>query len=84
MMHVLPFCVSLQTFVDSRLCESDVFSSVSAAQFAHLLFCVTKNVLFNDALNTFYLRLYGVIYVAKDHSDSEKETRCRHIGYFSD
>ena len=40
------------------------------------------NVLFNDALNTFYLWLYGVRHMVKDHSDSEKETRCRHIGYF--
>ena len=40
-----------------------------------------KNVLFNDALNTFYLRLYGIRHMVKDHSDSEKETRCRHIGY---
>ena len=32
-----------------------------------------RNVLFNDALNTFYLRLYGVIHMVKDHSDSEKE-----------
>ena len=31
-----------------------------------------RNVLFNDALNTFYLRLYGVIHMVKDHSDSEK------------
>ena len=30
------------------------------------------NVLFNDALNTFYLRLYGLRYMVKDHSDSEK------------
>ena len=30
------------------------------------------NVLFNDTLNTFYLRLYGVGYMVKDHSDSEK------------
>ena len=30
------------------------------------------NGLFNDALNTFYLRLYGVRYMVKDHSDSEK------------
>ena len=30
------------------------------------------NVLFNDALNAFYLRLYGVRHVVKDHSDSEK------------
>ena len=31
-----------------------------------------RNDLFNDALNTFYLRLYGVRHVVKDHSDSEK------------
>ena len=30
------------------------------------------NVLFNDALNTFYLRLYGVKHMVMDHSDSEK------------
>ena len=28
------------------------------------------NVLFNDALNTFYLRLYGVGYMVNDYSDS--------------
>ena len=27
------------------------------------------NVLFNGALNTFYLRLYGVTHMVKDHSD---------------
>ena len=31
-----------------------------------------RNVIFNDALNTFYLRLYGVRHMVKDHSDSEK------------
>ena len=31
------------------------------------------NVLFNDALNTFYLRLYGVGHMVNDHSDSERE-----------
>ena len=31
-----------------------------------------RNVLFNDALNTFYLRLYGVRHMVKGHSDSEK------------
>ena len=40
-----------------------------------------RNVLFNDALNTFDLRLYGVRHMVKDHSDMRKETRCRHIGY---
>ena len=32
-----------------------------------------KDVLFNDALNTFYLRLYGVRHMTKDHSDSERK-----------
>ena len=31
-----------------------------------------EKFLFNDALNTFYLRLYGVRHMVKDHSDSEK------------
>ena len=31
-----------------------------------------RNVLFKDALNTFYLWLYGVKHMVKDHSDSEK------------
>ena len=31
-----------------------------------------RNVLFNDALNTFYLRLYGVRHMVNDNSDSEK------------
>ena len=30
------------------------------------------NALFNDALNTFYLQLYGVGHMVKDHSDSER------------
>ena len=31
-----------------------------------------RNVLLNDALNTFYLRLYGVRHMVKNNSDSEK------------
>ena len=30
------------------------------------------NVLFNDAFNTFYLQLYGVGHMVKDHSKSER------------
>ena len=30
------------------------------------------NVLFNDALNTFYLWLYGVRHMVKDQSDSKR------------
>ena len=31
-----------------------------------------EHVLFNEALNTFYLRLYGIGHMVKDHSDSER------------
>ena len=30
------------------------------------------NVLFKDTLDTFYLRLYGVGHMVKDHPDSER------------
>ena len=30
------------------------------------------NVLFNDTLNTFYLRLYGIRHMVTDHSDSKR------------
>ena len=31
------------------------------------------NDLFNDTLNTFYLKLYGIGHMVKDHSDSKRE-----------
>ena len=31
------------------------------------------NVLFNDTLNTFYLQLYGIRHMAKNHTDSERK-----------
>ena len=30
------------------------------------------NVLFNDALNTFYLLIYGVRHMVKEHTDSDR------------
>ena len=38
----------------------------------HVLFNVWK-CLFNNALNTFYLRLYGVRHMVKNHLDSKRE-----------
>ena len=40
-----------------------------------------ENILFNDALNTFYLRLHGVTHMVNDQSLPREETRCRHMGY---
>ena len=31
------------------------------------------NILFKDALITFYIYIYGVRHIVKDHSDSERE-----------
>ena len=42
------------------------------------------NVLFNDALNTFYFRLYGIRHIVKDHSDSERGNLLLPHGLLSD
>ena len=39
------------------------------------------NILFNDPLNIFYLRLYAVGYMVKDHCDSEMENPQTSLGY---
>ena len=39
------------------------------------------NVLFNEALNTFYLWLYDVIHLVKDHSDSDWYNKGRGMYY---
>ena len=37
---------------------------------------------FNDAFNTFYLRLYSIRQMVNDHSDREREETCCHdMGY---
>ena len=38
----------------------------------NVLFNDAQHILFNNALDTFYLRLYGVRQMVKDHSDSER------------
>ena len=56
-------------------CRSGSGFPLSLSQWSFIL-CVYRhiegNVLFNDALNTFYLRLYGVRHMVNDCSDSEK------------
>ena len=50
----------------------DIFSGDSKLGIKYFFCERERNVLFNDALNTFHLRLYGVRHMVKDHSDSEK------------
>ena len=42
------------------------------------------NVLFNDALSTFYLWLYGARHMIKDHSDSERKPAAARWATLSD
>ena len=39
-------------------------------------------VLFNNALNTFYLRLYGVTHMVKDHLYRERENLLSSVNRF--
>ena len=43
-----------------------------------------RNVLFNDTLNTFYLRLYSIRHMVKNHSDSERGNPLPPLGLLSD
>ena len=55
--------------------QQDTNGAVIVAKTGNRVRCDQRkegNVLFNDALNTFYLRLYGVKHMVKDHSDSER------------
>ena len=60
--------VKVYLLLPTSLCRSLCLSPFLSI----LIFMKERNVLFNDALNTFYLRLYGVRHMVKDHSDSEK------------
>ena len=84
-LEVLPPLVEVELFVlvdVGRLqCLLDVHDLVTLpVQFVHHLLGTLSNnnkqfkwnVLFNDALNTFYLQLYGVGHMVKDNSDSER------------
>ena len=69
--HVL-VCLCVFTCMSMYVCMY-VFVCVYVHMYACLYVCRKEgNVLFNDALNTFYLQLYGVRHMVKDHSDSER------------
>ena len=48
-------------------------------KFPSLLIRKEGNGLFNDALNTFYLRFYGVGHMVTVIKIAREETRCRHM-----
>ena len=67
-----PFSVHVIPTNVSRLASSKHSQSARATRSRCMMWERERNVLFNDALNTFYLRLYGVRHMVNDHSDSEK------------
>ena len=61
-----------------RSCEPSTFHWSQEEWYRKKQFAQPKkegNVLFNDALNTFYLRLYGIRHMVKDHSESKRGNR---------
>ena len=64
--------VALKYIVSVKLKEIISQSELSKVTTTNITRNRNRNVLFNDALNTFYLRLYGVRHMVKDHSDSER------------
>ena len=71
-----PNWLFIQSLVGFRSLQYEV---VSKRMETRHIYKKEGNVLFNDALNTFYLRLYGIRH-GKDHS-ARKETHCCHMGY---
>ena len=68
--HTHMMCVCVCVYVDIY-----IYTHTHTHQLISLPFEEVRNegnVLFNDTLNTFYLQLYGVRHMVKDHSDSEK------------
>ena len=57
------FIFALVTWLINRVDSGVIFTELNRRK--------EGNVLFNHALNTFDLRLYGVRQMVKDHSDSE-------------
>ena len=58
----------VENWLERATVHKDTYTSQSKCYYENK----EENVLFNDALNTFYLRLYGVRHMVKDHSNSER------------
>ena len=67
--HIQTITVIPSVFSQIHLCTS---VSLEDTTMPSLTTRKEGNVLFNGALNTFYLQLYGVGHMVKDHSDSER------------
>ena len=76
-MDILP-TICKKDIREQKKKEEEMKKKAAAEKVGGMLFvnCTSRkegNVLFNDALNTFYLWLYGVRDIVKDHSDCERK-----------
>ena len=74
--YYYPFrCSALTDIInitDTVITTTTLSSRSSSRRLQHMTVLLRTNVIFNDAFNTFYLRLYGVGHVVDDHSVSER------------
>ena len=73
MNHIQPFSLHHKPFPQND--KTSVMWTTSLLLNISLLVWKKKeerNILFNDGFNTFYLWLYGIRHMVKDHSDSER------------
>ena len=63
-----PMALTLYRANEIQLCE---YIYIYIHTYTHT-YTKEGNVLFNDSLNTFYLQLYGIKHMIKDHSNSER------------
>ena len=75
-MHVLSASLN-KKFLPSFTPGDEIYVTPDVHLQADLHFCLyvgrkEGNVLFNNALNIFYLWLYGIRHMVKDYSDSER------------
>ena len=64
----------MYNFIDKFISNRNFLVKVNGYKSKHFILenGIEENVLFNDTLNTLYLRLYGVRHTVKDHSDSKR------------
>ena len=81
--HISRVCIYivLPCVVCARVCEW-VYICLNIFV-CYASFLKEGNVLFDDTLNTFYLRLYGVKHKGKEPLIAREESRCRHFVDYS-
>ena len=78
--HIFIYCYNTSDIVKNKVKGNTLlpvygllYLISSKGTFRYIILWKEGNVLFNITLNTFYLQLYGIRHMVKDHSNSERE-----------